>query len=90
MTDWKNQLKALHPCPEAYRWACQYTTLRQAWRACERRDWMAWLVRMSGGNDHDLYAAIDIGYDKGCPSEEELLQDAYIILDFMPNPPVLL
>ena len=32
MTDWKAKLKALGPCPEAYKWAIKHKTFREAWR----------------------------------------------------------
>ena len=88
---WKEKLKALHPCPEAYRWACQYKTFRQAWRACEDGGWMWWLVSEcnpgAGGEMDDVLCEID-GWGV-LDWREEMLQEAYIILDFMPDPPVL-
>ena len=89
---WKAKLKALGPCPEAYKWACQYNTLRQAWRACERGDWMRWLLVELGNYQEELNATVEVycewielDYD----TREEDLVDAYIILDFMPDPPEL-
>ena len=90
---WKEKLRALEPCPEAYRWACQYTTLRQAWRACERGEWMRWLLVSCGGlfNDeiYDCVALTEREPWRGMASGENSLQNAYIILDFMPDPPEL-
>ena len=91
MTDWKAKLKALGPCPEAYRWAIQFKTLREAWRMCERGDWMVWLIGQCG--THDMYCAIEEvtcwGFLSGTPVNGDNLCDAYICLDFMPNPPRL-
>ena len=44
MTDWKAKLKALGPCPQAYRWAIKHKTLREAWIMCEKFEWMDWLI----------------------------------------------
>ncbi len=87
---WKQKLKALDPCPEAYRWACRYTTLRQAWRACERGDWMGWLARECGELEC-MNATWIVMDDWGFldNTREWNLVRAYIILDFMPDPPVL-
>ena len=90
MTDWKVRLKALGPCPEAYRWACQFKTLRQAWRRCERGDWMQWLLYWC---DRDMRGAVSEvtswGLVSYTPAREDRLCTAYIILDFMPDPPKL-
>ena len=98
MSDWKAKLKALGPCPEAYRWAIQHKTLREAWRMCERGDWMDWLLRRCGvrsRDDPDIFGTTGPPWEgPGSISnlhfvEEVELQDAYIILDFMPDPPRL-
>ena len=34
----------LGACAEARAWASDYPTLRDAWLACDRVDWMLWLV----------------------------------------------
>ncbi len=96
---WKQKLKALEPCPEAYRWACQFRTLRQAWRACEDGNWMCWLLEKC--NEHDMGGACNqtVKWGNGaCNCRDHAvngfwksfrLADAYIILDFMPDPPEL-
>ena len=38
------KLKALGACPEAVEWSEPYATLQAAWDACERADWMCWLL----------------------------------------------
>ena len=43
-------LKTLRACEEAVEWASQYPTLQAAWEACERGDWMLWLLGKSCGN----------------------------------------
>ena len=42
--NFRDQLVALDACPEAVRWVGN-RTLEQAWRECERSDWMLWLLR---------------------------------------------
>ena len=44
------RLKLLDACPEAVEWAAQYPTLQAAWDACERGDWMLWLLGKSCGS----------------------------------------
>lgn len=92
--DWRARLKALDPCPEAYQWAVKHRTLREAWRMCEDFDWMRWLLLECGDNyAYDVVDAIDetTGDPWESPSSysEVALQDAYICLDFMPDPPTL-
>ena len=93
MNDWKAKLKALGPCPEAYRWAVKHKTLREAWRKCERGDWMDWLLYRCGVVtlvDPQVFGTSYMPWeDPESGLEEVELQDAYIILDFMPDPPKL-
>jgi hypothetical protein len=35
-------LGSLGACPEAREWAAGYSTLAEAWTACERADWLLW------------------------------------------------
>jgi hypothetical protein len=37
------KLKRLHACREAVLWTEKYATLAEAWKLCERGDWMLWL-----------------------------------------------
>ena len=99
MADWKAKLKALGPCPEAYRWAIKHKTLREAWRMCERGDWMEWLLIVCTNHN----ATYDAMYETRLAVKETRkppwrywsmfseydLQDACIYLDFMPDPPRL-
>ena len=49
MSTLARQLKAIGACKEAVLWAKDYKTLRSAWEACERVDWMLWLcAKMEG------------------------------------------
>lgn len=44
-TQWlADELKRLHACEEAIRW-CGSRTLKQAWKECQRGDWMVWYLR---------------------------------------------
>ena len=98
MPDWKAKLKALEPCPEAYRWACQFKTLREAWRMCEWSDWMYWLWEVCGDPKQHLGGILDEvllwGEDDDSYWNLRLIEGAqlfetYVILDFMPDPPRL-
>lgn len=49
MKHWTNTLERLGACEDAVEWARAYQTPAEAWEACERPDWIAWLVmRVSG------------------------------------------
>ena len=37
-------LKSLNACQEAIDFAAKFPTLKAAWMACERSDWMFWLL----------------------------------------------
>ena len=90
MSDWKAKLKALGPCPEAYRWANKHKTFREAWRMCENGEWMSWLLSMCDENEA-LAASWQVlqWCGGGDCFREEPLRIACIILDFMPDPPRL-
>ena len=38
----------MNACAEAVEWASRFATPEQAWAACERGDWMLWLVGRAG------------------------------------------
>lgn len=43
-------LKKLNACGEAIVWSKQFKTSQEAWDACERGDWMLWLLgKLCGG-----------------------------------------
>ena len=44
------KLKSLSPCSEAIDWFSEQQTPEQAWRDCQRGDWMLWLVGKVSGN----------------------------------------
>ncbi len=44
MGDWHDRLDALCACADAREWAAQYESAQSAWDACERPDWMLWLL----------------------------------------------
>ena len=39
-----DKLKEMDACKPAIKWAENYGTLDEAWAACERGDWMMWLI----------------------------------------------
>lgn len=41
---WIERLEALNPCSEALNYARAKRSLAEAWRDCERADWMLWLL----------------------------------------------
>ena len=43
MTSFAQQLQKMHACHQAVTWVGR-RTLEQAWRECERSDWMLWLL----------------------------------------------
>ena len=43
------KIRHLHPCREAVDWLATQPSAAEAWRSCERGDWMLWLLgRISG------------------------------------------
>ena len=92
MNDWKAKLKALHPCPEAYRWAVKHKTLREAWRMCEEITWMWWLLEVT---DYSYLREMDDTLNEVAmwgdldDFHETSLREACVLLDFMPDPPTL-
>ena len=43
------RIRLLRACPEALRWCAQHASLAAAWAACERGDWMLWLLGKLAG-----------------------------------------
>jgi len=37
-------LQSINACGEAIRWASDFDNAQAAWDACERGDWMLWLL----------------------------------------------
>ena len=44
MTPISTRLKRLAACNEAVEWSKQFTDAQAAWDACERGDWMLWII----------------------------------------------
>lgn len=53
--DYIKELKDIDACDDAMKWleAGQYPTLQDAWNACERADWMLWLISRTVQPDAD-------------------------------------
>ncbi len=50
MRNWIKTLEGIGACSEALAWGEQFTTPDEAWAACERGDWMLWLLgKLAGG-----------------------------------------
>ena len=47
-------LRSLGACTEAREWAAGYSTLAEAWTACERADWLLWYAGRHGDVDRRL------------------------------------
>ena len=43
-THWRDALRRMAACTEAIAWCKRQVTLAAAWVACERGDWMLWLL----------------------------------------------
>ena len=48
-------LKSLQACSESIAYAEQYDSMREAWEACRRPDWMLWLLSHVGHQDDRVY-----------------------------------
>jgi hypothetical protein len=46
--DLQTYLRSLRACDDAITWAADYDDLPSAWAACERGDWMLWLLTTGG------------------------------------------
>lgn len=46
---WTAALGRINACAEAVTWAKAYPSLAEAWDACERADWMLWLLDRTCG-----------------------------------------
>ena len=49
-----SHLESLDACPEAREWAAGYSTLAEAWTACDRADWLLWYAGRHGDVDRRL------------------------------------
>ena len=59
MTHWTDRLRDLGACRKAIDWAKAYPTLAEAWTACERADWMLWLLgRTCGARGSEAHRAL--------------------------------
>ena len=44
MKTWTTKLQKLNACKEAVEWCQDYDSIKDAWQACKRGDWMLWLI----------------------------------------------
>jgi hypothetical protein len=44
MKNWIRRIERLGACEEALEWCEDYDSFQKAWQACERGDWMLWLM----------------------------------------------
>ena len=49
MQTWLERIKRMKACEVAIKWAEQFDTIEEAWQACERGDWMLWLLGKTSG-----------------------------------------
>jgi len=52
-----NKLNDLYVCKEAIEWLSSQTTLEEAWKNCERGDWLLWLIAMLDVDEKRLFLA---------------------------------
>ena len=54
------KLQQMRACREGIEYARQFPTLQAAWDACERPDWMCWLLRktVTGENGSPVHRAL--------------------------------
>ena len=52
-THWSDALLTLRACEDAIDFAAQHATYEAAWAACERGDWMVWLLGCLSGRRGD-------------------------------------
>ncbi len=50
MKHWIKRLQEMSACREAMCWADNFDTIEMAWAACERGDWMLWLLGKCSGD----------------------------------------
>ena len=55
--NWTKKLINLGACIEAVKWASQYPTAQSAWDACERPDWLLWLLQRTQPPTKDIHHA---------------------------------
>ena len=55
MKHWTEKLIKLEACTEAVQWAKKYPTIHAAWVACERPDWMLWVLNKSTTTTKDVH-----------------------------------
>lgn len=51
MSHWTRKFKVLGACDDAVAWAKNYDSLEAAWAACDRGDWMLWLVGRTSASE---------------------------------------
>lgn len=72
---WTDNLRRLGACREAIEWARSYPNLRTAWAACERKDWIVWLLDVTDG------------WPPGTVWMDCVLEKAAVIRRLVPEPP---
>jgi len=81
MTSARDKLRAMKACASALRWIGD-RTIEQAWRDCQRSDWMFWLLeRIAPGDPRLRLAAADMA-ERACdliPDEPTRLAAAWAI-----------
>jgi hypothetical protein len=75
------ELKELNPCREALEWASQYSTLHEAWKNCERSDWMWWLLRRLNKCPKEL----SVTYSQWCADSVKHFKDVDDAADVAAN-----
>jgi len=72
---WTDSLYKWQPCAGGLAWARKFPTAQAAWDACERPEWMCWLLEKTGANNRDLtllaceFARLALPYARGDAAE---------------------
>jgi len=70
---WHRQLAKLNPCKPAVRWARQFDTYEEAWRACENDGWLLWLINQTYGSFSAEAARAQQSHGVGCAAARAAL-----------------
>lgn len=54
MNHWTEKVYKFQPCTGGMAWARKFPTAQAAWDACERPEWMCWLLGKTGSDKRDM------------------------------------
>ena len=96
MKEWLAHLRTFKPCADAWIWAQDFGTPQALWAACERPDWLLWLIGKTATDRRTIvtiayaaYDAADAAYDAADTADAVRKQACAIIRTYYPRPPEL-